>query len=68
MTRMVERRRLPRPASETADLVLDWTREGEWRAEVLSMTAAPPGGAVPGQRIAERLRVAGREVARCMRR
>lgn len=67
MTRMVERRRLPWPASDAADLVLDWARDGEWRAEVVSMEATPPGPSATGQRIVERLRVSGFPVTASLR-
>ncbi len=56
MTRMVERRRLPWSAADAAALILDWSRDGEWRPAVTAMEAEP-GPARPGQRIVERLRV-----------
>ena len=59
MTRMSERRRLPWSADDAAALVLDWSRDAEWRPAVTSMETDPPGPARSGQRIVERLRVAG---------
>jgi hypothetical protein len=56
---MVERRMLARPATEAAALVLDWSRDTEWRGAVTSMQVEPPGPARAGQRIVERLRFAG---------
>lgn len=62
MKRRPERRRLGCPADEAAALVLDWSRDGEWRAAVRQMDVAPPGPAHSGQRITERLRFGGRTV------
>jgi hypothetical protein len=56
----VERRHLDRPAGEVAELVLDWSRDGEWRAAVTRMDVEPAGRAVVGQRITEELRFGGR--------
>ncbi|WP_230313375.1 SRPBCC family protein [Nakamurella alba] len=41
-----------------AALVLDWGRDAEWRT-VLDVRTTPPGPAVLGQQIVERLRFAG---------
>ncbi|MGY1826639.1 SRPBCC family protein [Blastococcus sp. SYSU DS0541] len=60
MSRTVERRRLTWPADEAAALVLDWSRDGEWRAAVTRMEVEPPGRARVGQRITEWLRFGGR--------
>jgi hypothetical protein len=54
-----ERRRLSCSADDAAALVLDWSRDGEWRAAVRRMDVEPPGRATTGQRITERLRFAG---------
>ena len=43
MSRNVERRRLDRPAHEVAGLVLDWSRDGEWREAVVRMEVEPAG-------------------------
>lgn len=67
MTRMTERRRLPWSADEAAALVLDWSRDGEWRAAVTSMEADQPGPAHAGQTIVERLRVGGLPVVVALR-
>jgi hypothetical protein len=56
----VERRRLDRPADDVAELVLDWSRDGEWRAAVVRMEVEPAGRARVGQRITEWLRFGGR--------
>ena len=55
----VQRRHLPWSPDEAADLVLDWSRDGEWRAAVRSMVVEPAGRARVGQRITEELRFAG---------
>jgi Polyketide cyclase / dehydrase and lipid transport len=60
VSRSVERRRLERSAGEVAALVLDWSRDGEWRAAVTRMEVDPAGRARVGQRITERLRFGGR--------
>lgn len=60
MTAHVERRRLSCPADDAAALVLDWSRDGEWRAAVSRMEVEPPGPATTGQRITEWLRFGGR--------
>lgn len=59
MTRLVERRRLAVPAARAADLVLDWSRDPEWRGAVVAMDVRPAGRARVGQAIVERLRFAG---------
>ena len=59
MRTFVERRRLDASADLVADLVLDWSRDVEWRAAVTSMQVTPPNRAHPGQRVLERLRFAG---------
>ncbi|SOE03829.1 SRPBCC family protein [Blastococcus haudaquaticus] len=55
----VERRHLPWSADEAAALVLDWSRDGEWRSAVRRMETEPAGPARVGQRITEELRFAG---------
>jgi hypothetical protein len=55
----VERRRLTCSADEASALVLDWSRDGEWRAAVTRMQVEPPGRARVGQRITEWLRFGG---------
>ena len=60
MSRDVQRRRLDRPAHEVAGLVLDWSRDGEWRTAVVRMQVEPAGQARVGQRIVEWLRFGGR--------
>jgi hypothetical protein len=60
VTRNIERRRLDRSAEDVADLVLDWSRDGEWRAAVVRMDVEPAGRARVGQRITEELRFGGR--------
>ena len=62
MSRTVARRRLAWAAEETAALVLDWSRDAEWRAAVSRMEVEPPGRARVGQRITEWLRFGGRTV------
>src|SRR4051812_67253 len=59
MRRMVERRHLPLDATEAASLVLDWSRDPQWRSAVRSMEVEPAGQARAGQRIRETLRFAG---------
>ena len=56
----VQRRPLDRPAEDVAELVLDWSRDGEWRTAVVRMEVEPAGRARVGQRISERLRFGGR--------
>ncbi|WP_116452187.1 SRPBCC family protein [Blastococcus litoris] len=60
MSRDVQRVRLPGTATEVAGLVLDWSRDAEWRPTVVAMVADPPGRARVGQRITEELRTGGR--------
>jgi hypothetical protein len=60
VTRHLERRRLPWSSDETAALVLDWSRDAEWRAAVTRMEVDPPGRARVGQQITEWLRLVGR--------
>jgi len=57
--RMIERRRLNLPAGAVTPLVLDWSRDPEWRSAVTAMEVDPAGPARPGQRIRETLRFAG---------
>ncbi len=59
MTRFVETRVVPADLATTRALVLDWTRDPEWRTAVTSMTADPPGPATRGQRLLETMRFAG---------
>ncbi|SDF95511.1 Polyketide cyclase / dehydrase and lipid transport [Blastococcus aurantiacus] len=56
----VERRHLPWSAEDAAALVLDWSRDAEWRAAVVRMDVEPPGRARIGQRITEELHFGGR--------
>ena len=60
MSRYVERRRMAWSAEAVSGLVLDWSRDGEWRAAVTRMEVEPPGRARVGQRITEWLRFGGR--------
>jgi len=59
MTRFVETRVVPTDLATTRALVLDWTRDIEWRTAVTSMTGDPLGPATPGQRLLETIRFAG---------
>jgi len=59
MTRFVETRVVPTDLATTRALVLDWTRDPEWRTAVTSMTGDPLGPATPGQRLLETMRFAG---------
>ena len=59
MTRFVETRVIPNDLATTRALVLDWTRDPEWRTAVTSMTGDPLGPATPGQRLLETMRFAG---------
>lgn len=43
----------------TERVLLDWGRDPAWRKQVRRMTVDPPGPAVVGQRVVERLRFAG---------
>ena len=43
----------------TARVLLDWGHDPAWRRRVRRMTVEPPGPAVVGQRVVERLRFAG---------
>ncbi len=59
MTRFVETRVVAADLATTRALVLDWTRDPEWRTAVTSMTGDPLGPATPGQRLLETMRFAG---------
>jgi hypothetical protein len=59
VTRFVETRVVPADLATTRALVLDWTRDPEWRTAVTSMTGDPLGPARPGQRLVETMRFAG---------
>ncbi len=59
MTRFVETRVVSTDLPTTRSLVLDWSRDPEWRTAVTSMTAAPPGSATRGQHLLETMRFAG---------
>ncbi len=59
MTRFVETRVVPVDLATTRALVLDWSRDPEWRTAVTSMVAEPPGPATRGQRLLETMRFAG---------
>jgi hypothetical protein len=59
MSRFVESRVVPSDVETTAAVVLDWTRDPEWRTAVTAMTADPDGHANLGQRIVETMRFAG---------
>lgn len=59
MSRFVETRVVPSGLQATAAMVLDWTRDPEWRTAVTAMTADPDGRATVGQRIVETMRFAG---------
>jgi hypothetical protein len=60
MSRTVEVRHLACSAEDAAALVLDWSRDPEWRGAVTRMVVDPPGAAQAGQRITEWLRFGGR--------
>ncbi len=59
MSRFVESRVVPSDLEATAAVVLDWTRDPEWRAAVTAMTAYPDGRAAVGQRLVETMQFAG---------
>jgi len=59
MTRFVETRVVGADLATTRALVLDWTRDPEWRTAVTAMTADPDGRATVGQRLVETMRFAG---------
>ncbi|MGK5111262.1 MULTISPECIES: SRPBCC family protein [unclassified Geodermatophilus] len=59
MVTLTSRVVVPAPVEATAALVLDLTRDREWRPAVVSMQVDPPGPARVGQRAVERLRFAG---------
>jgi hypothetical protein len=59
MSRFVESRVVPSDLEATAAVVLDWTRDPEWRTAVTAMTADPDGRATVGQRLVETMRFAG---------
>ncbi|MFW3171175.1 SRPBCC family protein [Geodermatophilus sp. CPCC 206100] len=59
MTTLTSRVAVPAPVEATAAVVLDLTRDREWRPAVTHMEVDPPGPARVGQRAVERLRVAG---------
>jgi hypothetical protein len=50
---------IPLPAGSVAEFVLDWSNDPVWRAHVLDFRCDPPGGAVIGQELVEKLRFAG---------
>lgn len=52
-------RTVPVPAEAAADVVLDWSRDPQWRTRVLRMDVEPGGRARVGQRIVEHLRFGG---------
>ena len=54
MTRFVETRVIPNDLATTRALVLDWTRDPEWRTAVTSMTGDPLGPATPGSACSRR--------------
>ena len=59
MTRFVESRVVPADLATTRALVLDWTRDPEWRTAVTWLAADPPGPATRSQRLLETMRFAG---------
>jgi hypothetical protein len=59
MSRFLESRVVPSDLEATAAVVLDWTRDPEWRTAVTAMTAEPDGRATVGQRLVETMRFAG---------
>jgi hypothetical protein len=59
VTRFLETRVVPADLRTTRALVLDWTRDPEWRTAVTSMTGEPLGPAVRGQRLLETMMFAG---------
>lgn len=56
---IVSRRTVRASAEAVAAVLLDWSQDSLWRARVVRMDTDPPGSAVPGQLIVERLRFAG---------
>ena len=59
MTRFLETRVVPADLATTRALVLDWTRDPEWRTAVTEMAGDPLGPAVRGQRLLETMTFAG---------
>jgi hypothetical protein len=47
------------PPAAVTRVVLDWGQDTSWRRRVRRMTVDPPGRAVVGQRVVERLRFGG---------
>ncbi|GAA4553833.1 SRPBCC family protein [Pseudonocardia xishanensis] len=50
----------PVPAERAWAVLADYSRDAEWRHQVVSMVSTPPGPAEPGQTTAEVMRFAGR--------
>jgi hypothetical protein len=50
----------PLPAERVWAVLADYSRDSEWRGQVVSMVPTPSGLAHPGQRTAEVMRFAGR--------
>uniref|UniRef100_UPI0015F05915 SRPBCC family protein n=1 Tax=Pseudonocardia pini TaxID=2758030 RepID=UPI0015F05915 len=50
----------PVSAERAWGVLADYSRDAEWRGQVVSMVPTPPGLARPGQRTAEVMRFAGR--------
>jgi Polyketide cyclase / dehydrase and lipid transport len=59
MAVLTSSRVVPVPPETAAAVVLDWSRDPEWRAQVRRMDVDPAGAARTGQRIVEHLRFAG---------
>jgi hypothetical protein len=59
MSRFLQTRVVPSDLEATAAVVLDWTRDPEWRTAVTAMAADPGGRATVGQRLVETMRFAG---------
>jgi hypothetical protein len=48
------------PAERAWAVLADYSRDAEWRGQVVTMTPSPPGPVSPGQSTAEVMRFAGR--------
>jgi hypothetical protein len=48
------------PAGRAWAVLADYSRDAEWRHQVVTMTASPPGPVAPGQTTAEVMRFGGR--------
>ncbi|HET8988428.1 MAG TPA: SRPBCC family protein [Humibacillus sp.] len=59
MSTFTQSRELPVDAAVACDLVLDWSRDPDWRVAVTAMEVTPTGRARAGQQIVERMRFSG---------